>query len=289
MLAVSIRPSRAMLRRASGVGGIVARARDWNHLTPAETTAKTFMYSVFNLFTGCALPMSGRGAYLHASSFERNGHGVALVASGGVGKTTSVLKLVAEDRWNYLSDDLAVVDSTGMLWRSPLRMQVYGYNVLGEPALAKRLLGNRNLIDRLSWTISHRRRGPNGVRRRVTGEELFGKVRVSTAAQMGAVIFLERACIEQFEDQEISAEELLRRINLIMPSEIGPLAATADVLRLAGCGNLLPTTHQFQEGMSSVLLPVLRNTTLRLLRIPENAGPAPLVDAVRRLLASMGL
>src|SRR5690554_6176886 len=94
------------------------RFGDWNYLSRAETIAKNFLYDIFDYLTQL-IHLKHGASYLHASSFEKSGRAVALVAWGGIGKTTSLLKLVSEDNWRFLSDDLGLIDRDGILWRTP--------------------------------------------------------------------------------------------------------------------------------------------------------------------------
>src|SRR5690606_6917130 len=145
------------------------------------------------------------------SSFERDGRAVAAVAWGGVGKTTALLKLVGEAGWKFLSDDLGLVDDAGMIWRTPKRMQVYGYNLRGQPASYRALMAGRNPIDRAAWHIRERTAGPKRVRRRVSAEELFGSERVGTRAKLTDVLFMERADVPRLAATPMTGDELARR------------------------------------------------------------------------------
>ena len=55
------------------------RLYDWNHLGRTETVAKNFMYEVFDYLTQLE-QLTKRQTYVHASSFERAGRGVAIFA-----------------------------------------------------------------------------------------------------------------------------------------------------------------------------------------------------------------
>src|SRR4029078_8606315 len=106
-------------------GGLV-KSRDWNFLLPTEQLAKNFMSDVFDYLTQIKKLEVGQSS-IHASSFTKDDRTVVVAAWGGIGKTTSMLKLVAEDNWNFLSDDLGIIDETGFIYRSPKKMQIYAY------------------------------------------------------------------------------------------------------------------------------------------------------------------
>jgi hypothetical protein len=79
----------------------------------------------------------------------RDGHAVALAAWGGVGKTSLMLQLVQHRGWQFLADDLAVLDDSGAVYRSPWRIPVYAHSLDGKGELRRRLFTGRGLVDRL--------------------------------------------------------------------------------------------------------------------------------------------
>ncbi len=257
---------------------------NFNYLTEAENLAKNFMYSLFNLLTGQLLVMKGLGVYVHASSFEKNGYGVALIASGGAGKTTSLLKLISMCRFRYLSDDLGLLNSEGELIRTPLRMQVYAYNLRGDKLLRKRFFSSRSILDRLSWRLRLWRKGDAQVRRRVSPEVLFGGAAIAVNAKLRAVIFLERVVSAEFSVTQITQEELIRRLSHIMPGEIGNIDAFSDSLELIGCGGLFLNRIEYSRLASEILAKSLRGLSPVLLKIPQSCNPLDLVDEITRNL-----
>lgn len=261
------------------------RFLDWNYLTRAQQVAKDFMYSVFNPLTGSELQRRGLGAYIHASSLSLGGRGLAILATGGVGKTTSMLRLVTDHGWHYLSDDIGIIDARGELWRSPLRMQVYAYNVQGQPRLANRLLRGRGWADRASWHVRHARHGPAKVRRRVSAEELFGAGQVADHAPLELGIYLERAHVDAFEVLPMTAAELADRLVLIMPTELGGLDAQSDALAITPARGLVPSPEEFREGLRAMLSRAFAGRELLRVRVPVPASPDELLAQLLPLVA----
>jgi hypothetical protein len=283
---IDIAINESIIARSKGWKSAVSRFRDWNFLTPAETIAKNIMYSVFNMFSAISLVQSGKACYLHASSFAKNGKGVAIVASGGAGKTTSLLKLVTEHGWSYLSDDLCLLDIDGNIWRTPLRMQIYAYNCINQPQLSSLLLDNRSFLDRLSWNMTLYRRGPERVRRRISAESYFGKSNVAVNASLKHVFFLERSHIETYKVTTLSLNDLIRRVQLIMPDEVGPLISTSAALSLVSCLNLLPTIGEFNDQIQTILTQALSGITPVLVQVPIHSGPDELMDIIQSVISS---
>lgn len=259
------------------------RARDWNFLSSEETHAKNFMYGVFDYLTHIAQLELGQ-SYIHASSLARGDEGTAIIAWGGIGKTSAALKLITEHGFSFLSDDLGLVDEAGTLWRTPKRLQVYAYNLEGEARLRSMLLDGRSVLDRASWEWKLQRRGPKGVRRRVSAEELFGSQSVARSAPLTRVFCLERGDARDFETQPITTEELARRAAEVVMHEIEPFGLVSRALHSGHHSPLLPTQDRVVEATRAVLRRAFAGVPILNIRIPISTPPGALADHLLSLM-----
>lgn len=271
--------------RRDPVRTAVKRWSDWNYLTPAETVAKNFMYSIFDWVTQLALVERG-ACYLHASSFAKDDRAVAIVAWGGIGKTTSMLKLVIEDGWRFMSDDLGLIDRDGKLWRTPKKLQVYAYNVANQPHLASALLRDRSIADRSSWQWRLAFKGPKRVRRRIGAEALFGLNGVTTAAPLTDVFFIERAAVDDFRLEVLGADTLADRAATILLDELQPFTEFAVAMHSSSHPTLLPSPVELHAKARDVLTAAFDGHTARHILIPLDAGPDALANFLRRQIGA---
>ncbi|MEN8376774.1 MAG: hypothetical protein ABFS34_15205 [Gemmatimonadota bacterium] len=259
------------------------RAGNSNYLLPSEKVTKNFMYNVFDHLTQIAGLALGQ-SYVHASSFERDGRAVAVVAWGGVGKTSSMLKLVTESGWRFLSDDLALVDDEGVLWRTPKRLQVYAYNVEGQPELCGALMRGRSPVDRANWRLRARMLGPDRVRRRVSAEQLLGPDRVAKQGRLSEALFMERADVAQVTCSPLDTEGLVRRAAATLLRETQPMADLVAAMHSGGWTPVLPGIERFMEDTRAVLRRGFDGVPAHLVRVPLDAGPDQLADFLTEFL-----
>lgn len=261
---------------------LITKIRDWNFLLPEEQLAKNFMYDVFDYLTQIQNLYVSQ-SYIHASSFTKNERTVAVVAWGGIGKTTSMLKLVTEDNWKFLSDDLGIIDENGFIYRSPKKMQIYAYNVEGQPALKKLLLKGRAFVDMLNWYYRKTRYGIKKVRRRISADELF-KENVGVSARLTDIFFIERAAVNDFETQPISIDELASKAASTVMSEIDPYHKIVAAIYSVQTNSIIPPYQQVFERTKSTLQKAFSTTSPLLIKIPLAASPDQLADFLRKLL-----
>jgi acyl CoA:acetate/3-ketoacid CoA transferase alpha subunit len=260
------------------------RFRDWNYLSKTETLAKTFMYDVFDHVTQ-SCQIAKKQTYLHASSMTRDGRGVVIAGWGGVGKTTSVLKLVTEHGWKYMSDDLALVSDDGTLYRHPKRIQIYAYNLIGQPALKAGLMKGRGIADRLSWNIRLQLRGVKGVRRRVSAEEFFGDEHVGTSVQASELFLMERAACASIEVHPLELDQAVDRMTATLLHELSPFTDVNNACRAGGLQIGVPSIETTLKSTSQILQKAFDGVKPKLVRVPPKTGPNELADVMLKHLA----
>jgi len=275
---VKIKPNKLRIRSR-----IKPKLLDWNYLSTTEKLAKNFMYDIFDYLTQIC-NLRKKQSYIHASSFEKNGRGVAIVAWGGIGKTTSLLKFIIEDGWRFLSDDLSIIDDDGILYRSPKKMQIYGYNLINQSLIKKKLFSNRTITDLIAWYLYYLKRGPKGVRRRISAEELFGVDRVSSCAQLTNLIFIERTSTKNFSAHSITNIELARRASNTILKEMKPFCDIVQAMYSSEYSPVLPTESMLFEDTFKILSSAFSKVNPLLIKIPLDAGPNELANFLRKYI-----
>jgi hypothetical protein len=259
------------------------RAMHFNHLDHWERRVKTFVYDIFDYVAQSSLlPLDQ--SFVHASSMERDGRAVALLAWGGIGKTTSLLKLVLEDGWRFLSDDLGLIGADAVLHRSPKHLQVYGYNLAGQPAIERAMLEGRTGLDRASWEFFKVVKGAHRVRRRVSAEQLFGTARVATSGKLQHAIFLQRHSGRDFRRVTLTPRALAERCASILLHELSPYGLVASAVHGAGNAVTIPSVWEMQRRALDVLTKAFSTVPCESVDIPSGAGPDALVGYLRGVL-----
>jgi hypothetical protein len=260
------------------------RTLHFNYLDYWERRVKSFIYDIFDYVTQSAqIPF--QQSYVHASSLERDGKAIALLAWGGIGKTTSLLKLVLEDGWKFLSDDLGLLDANGRLHRSPKNLQIYGYNLEGQPEIKSALFKDRTLSDSISWSFFRSVKGNHRVRRRVSAEKLFGNERIATSGEMTQAFFLERHRGRDFRCDRITPEALADRCVAILLHEISPYTLVASAVHGAGNDRTILSPGAMYAETKKILVAAFQKVPCEVVGIPLNAGPNELVSYLRPLIA----
>lgn len=214
--------------------------------------------------------------YMHAAILKRREEVVGVVAGGAMGKTGTSLRLCVESNWEFLSDDLAVINSQGKVAPSWKEIEVSPRNLTGAPGLEFHLLASRSKADVMAWKIRKRLR-PRGLRREVAAAALLGPRALAAPSALTTLIVLRRAPVEHCSLDRIDAgsaaqaasEETERELSHYLP------ALAAALSRPARPG--LP-------GSLDVFKAAFRNAECFLLEVPEQAGEGQIEDVLMRVL-----
>jgi hypothetical protein len=164
-------------------------------------------------------------------------------------------------------------------------MQVYAYNLEGQPQLYRTLMGTRSLLDRAAWHVRRATGGLDKVRRRVSAEELFGADRVATQARLTQVFAMERADVPAVRIEPIETREVVRRATATMMREVQPMGDLISAMYSGSRHPVLPTHEQFLQRTAAALERAFKGVPVRLIRVPLRANPDDLAEFLVRTLA----
>lgn len=256
--------------------------KDWNFLSPGEVLAKNFMYDIFD-YLAQIINLKTDQSFIHASAFTKDGRTVLIPAWGGIGKTTSMLKLVNEQGWKFLSDDLALISKDNKIYRTPKKLQIYAYNLENQEEIKKIFFNKRDSLDKLSWKWHLIRKGKKGVRRRISAEELFGAEKIGDSADITDVIYIERADVKDFTVEKMEISKLAKRAASTIFKEIEPFSLIASAVHSYG-GNHLPNIDEVLLKTQQNIFNSLKGIDALHVKIPINANPDSLCEFLNKII-----
>lgn len=144
-------------------------------------------------------------ALIHSSGLAKKQKVILLGGSGGVGKTSLSMKLCSEGDYSFVNDDIAVVDKESNVYPNLAFPKIYGYNLVKNPEMRKKIFYDRTVIDRFFWQAKKMLCGKAKVRRKISPEKAYGKF-ISSPTRLAEYYILERNGIERIEKKTVSVE-----------------------------------------------------------------------------------
>ncbi|MET4134674.1 hypothetical protein [Pseudarthrobacter sp. PvP090] len=238
-------------------------------------------------------------AMIHAAVVDFRGAGVLLPAWGGVGKTSTVAKLVAMRDVRFMADDWAFLGAGGMLLGYAKPMFIKPHHRAIYPALfhgtrkplapgwlttpvAHLATAVHPVIVRYPKTAAFTRRW-SPEHRMVHPEQVFGAERISSAAPAQLAIFLERFDGAEALLEPRSTEWMTSRIIGNFHSELPTVSRR--LIEALGASGLVPLEEHFGE-KAAVVRRALDGVPCSLLRLPVTWSADRTSDFVANVVRS---
>ena len=189
--------------------------------------------------------------FVHAAALEKNKEVVLLPSWGGVGKTATVMRMVRENGWRLLGDDLIILKEDKILpFLKPFVIYPYHRNLFPEVFNENRgrVVTNLKISKLLSKAIPTAKRIMRFVPRllafarkhnpqsmRVSPRRIFNQEQLSSGGELKKIIWLERVKGAQVKYSEKSASELTSKTVSVTTMEVFSDRITG-VLALCGAG-----------------------------------------------------
>ena len=127
---------------------------------------------------------------LHGASLYNKVHkrSIVLGGTGGVGKTSALLRLGKGKDWVFLSDDIVVVDSEGIIYPNYSYPKIYAYNTMNNKPLERLILKKNGLPGKFQWK-SIKRYNRSRVRRRLSPDLLYNTDYLEPALDCNLFLF----------------------------------------------------------------------------------------------------
>lgn len=251
--------------------------------------------------------MVERGAAMvHAATFELQGRGVCMGAWGGVGKTSTVAKLMKlddaallGDDWAFLSDDGELLGYAKPMFIKPHHRPIYPHLFAAKqkpliPSAISKPFGR--LTTMVHPVATRYPRVARAARRfspeylQVTPQRAFPQARIAEKAKLDLLVFVERydgtkTRLEE-RDQDWMATRLVGNFHIELSK------GSRDVLdALAACG-ILPMEELFAR-KHALVDSAIENKPCHLLRVPANMSADEasndIVDHIQKALSDASL
>lgn len=221
-------------------------------------------------------------AMIHAATVSYRGHGIALPAAGGTGKTSTIAKLMKRPEFGFMGDDWAFIDADARLlgfekpmFIKPHHRPIYPHLFAGvrKPLVPKALsrpVGKLTTVvhpvvvryPRLAdisrrWSPEHRMVAP---RQALPGAQF------TPSAPLAVAIYVER--YDGAVTRLVQKSQAWMVDRMIGNFHIEMAGFSQHVVAAMGASNLVPTPRHFQE-KAAVLNRALDGVPCMVLRVPR--------------------
>ncbi|MCB9790419.1 hypothetical protein H6764_00120 [Candidatus Nomurabacteria bacterium] len=245
-----------------------------------ETYGADFMYKIFLPLIQLKLVEHG-SSFVHSSAISLDDKAILFTSWGGIGKTTTLLKLLLTHKdIKFLSDDMAVLGSDGKVYLSAKYLHIYPYNWMGFSKLKEIAYNKRGLVDKLNWKFWGIFRG-KAVCRRMPPSELFPD-QIADSSTLDKIFFLRRRNVKSITSRKPdNTVDIIKTMSYIVFSEYKFFHNEMLLAVSAGC-EIFPGPEDFIKNVEKNLTKQISGKDLEIVDIPYKATP----DDLYRFMSS---
>jgi hypothetical protein len=245
-------------------------------------------------------------AMIHAATISIDGHGVALPAAGGVGKTSTIAKLMRHRGVSFMGDDWAFVSAEGELlgFAKPMSIKPHHraiyphlFHRMRKPLVPKRLSRPIGRLTTVVHPVFVRHPQLAAFTRRWSPEHMIISPRealrdspIARSAPLSAAVYVERYDGARARLTEIDRAGMTAR--MLGNFHIEMTTHSREVLNLLGATGQVPLQDIFGD-KATILAKALQNVPTFLLQVPvaydaDHASDV-IVDQLAAVMAPLGV
>ena len=248
----------------------------------AQCVDNLMIYSFFWYILPVVM-LKSQMAFVHSSISVYNGKGIAVVGTGGCGKTSFELKLLEDASSKYVSEDFGIVSSKGKAFYNPKYVSIYQSDIAyGQKDLVK-LKNNMKLQQKIQWAFSVMRNENPIVR--VSAIDLLGQDRIAQVCEIENAVYFARSKEKKVKIEQISAKEMAKRATRASFRELSYLYELMMNAEAVCAGNLeIPTMEELIRKQEEILEQAFSHTRNYLVVVPLKAGPQEIFEKLRSII-----
>jgi hypothetical protein len=149
-------------------------------------------------------------AFIHSGVFESSMGATIITGTGGCGKTSTLFKILENDKYTYLSEDFGIVDINGFTYFNPKPVSVYATDMEFGQAILKNYFSNFTLGEKLTWFIKRKVLRLNPMKK-IPPHRLMNR-RIGKKTKIKNVLYFVRNDDNAISMVDVSPEELSERV-----------------------------------------------------------------------------
>ena len=211
--------------------------------------------------------------FVHCSAVCRDGVCFMFPAWGGVGKT-SLMSHFLNHGWNYLCDDLTVMDRCGEIHHFPIPMHIYRYHKKVCKAMTDSMERAMTPHERSLWNFAAHFVGENKLVRWIEPARVFGEEHIVRKAKLNVVIHMQRnSAPGEIQLVPSSAEKVAGFICNTIVNEIEDIGQMTSFPNAVAGVDFIPDLSRVLNQVKSIAADAMRDAEVFEMILPSKATP----------------
>ncbi len=232
-------------------------------------------YSLFWYVAHLSL-LKKEAAFIHSGVFESSMGATIITGTGGCGKTSTLFKILENDKYTYLSEDFGIVDSDGFTYFNPKPVSVYATDMEFGQTILKNYFSKFALGEKITWFFKRKFLRLNPMKK-IPPQKLMNS-RIGKKTKIKNVLYFVRNDDNAISIKDVSPEELSERVLDASMRELKTLNELLLLMRAnAPKDYRIPSFEDVRNNTKDVYNKVFSQAERKLIFIPLRTKPKDLL------------
>ncbi|MBS1369491.1 MAG: hypothetical protein HPZ91_05980 [Lentisphaeria bacterium] len=211
--------------------------------------------------------------FVHCSAVCREDRTLLFPAWGGVGKT-SLMSHFLSHGWDYICDDLAVMDRSGEIHHFPIPMHIYRYHKKVCPAMTDSMERAMTGRERSLWNFASRFVDDSKLVRWIEPVRVFGEKKIVRKARLGVVIHMQRSSAPgEIRLVRATPEKVAKLICNTIVNEIDDIGLMTSLPNAVDAVGFIPDLATVLDSVTRTAAEAMKDAEVYEMFLPSNVTP----------------
>lgn len=219
-------------------------------------------------------------SFIHAGIIDINGYSSIITGTGGCGKTSTLFKMLEDEKSAYIAEDFGIIDSDGYTYYNPKPVSIYASDIEFGQSILKEYFNKFSKKEQIVWSLKRNMLKLNPMIK--AKPELLMENRISLKSKIKNVIYFVRSNNSKISFSDISLNELTERILDASMRELKTLNELIQLIRAnAPVDYNIPSFEDIRNQTKMIYLKAFKNTNNKIIYIPHKTKPEALVNYLK--------
>ena len=237
-------------------------------------------YSLFWYIVQVLLLRKGY-SFVHAGICSVGDQAIALMGTGGSGKTSILFQLLENSEYSYLSEDFGIVNCKGNSLFSSKTLSIYDSDIQSGSGVIRNTLKNLSFAERIRWVVNKVvfRKNPM---KKIPVKDIFEEKKICEQANLKTAFYILRSNSNSPNLVRIKKDELSKRLVSVTLREMKKLVELLNLIKAnAPVKYPYPSLNEFIKDTSEVYQKAFSDVDIYLLELPFKATPREVEQFLR--------
>lgn len=219
-------------------------------------------------------------AFLHSGVFSKNGQATVIAGTGGCGKTSTLFKILEDNKTKYIAEDFGIIDDNAMVYYNPKPVSIYASDMEFGQKVLQDYHNKFTYKEKIVWDFKVQFLNKNPMVQ-VSPKKVMSD-KVDEQSKVTNVLYFIRNNHQNITLEKVCIKELSERVLDASMRELKPLNELLLLMRAnAPLEYKVPSFEDIRVETDKIYQSAFKHTNNMIVNIPYKTKPYELVEFLK--------